>query len=470
MAVEKITIRSVAVIHPSYNRPLSLKVLTLGPSYKHPPLPDGQKCDRAETRPRKKLQHVDSDTDCDDISNVVDDLRRKAEGNFLNSDTSFRLERAFAAGDAAIHHGEAMKSRDNQSAAAPISSGSNSCRKRKADDAGSDDEIMITKYVPAQKRPFEICPKCNRVIKRIGAGTSAKLPRKSFPSLGTSCSVGKKSGSTSTMTKADMEKKTATNVAPESKRGTLDTRTGQFDRETRDVTVADYEVLELAAEHTDKFSVLLLSSENRQNGMVGSLKEGNINKDDGPDGGRGGNERKKEMSAAPKSTSWLKSIFPPFSFFNPLSATETSRKEEIRELSLTNYSAEFNKDGSPLARGITALNNTEKSDGDVDVTIWLKSSEGQSGTTEERSASVGRISKATEGISTILRNNPINIENGSDFVADTNSKQTIDFNANSSTFFDLTSNSGQDNNFEFLKKKAVLAEVIDHAKELMNSS
>ena len=415
---------------------------------------------------------MDSDTDSDDISNVLNGLKRQAEGNFLNSDTSFRVQRALAAGDAAMQHGGTKEFRDSQSAA-PIPSGCNSNRKRKADDPESDDEIMITKYVPGQKPRCEICPKCNR-RKRISTGTPGKIPRKSFPSPGTSSSVGKNSGSTCTVTKADMENKAVPNVTFEYKRGKLVTETGQLDSEARNVTVADYEVLELAAEHTDKSSVLLLSSERRKNGMAESLKDGNTNKDNDKHSGSG---RQKEPPS--KSTSWLaSSVEKMIHFLNPLSTTKTNEQnsrrlsehsrqvgEDIRRLtSSTNSNAVFNKEVSNSTCGSLASRDTGKSDEEIDVTIWLNSSEEKSGSTEGRSALVGR--------SDTIENRSSTIGNRSESIAtnpETNSKQTIDYNANSSKFSGSLPNSSKDKNFEFLTKKAVLEAVIDHAKELKNS-
>lgn len=410
-------------------------------------------------RPRKKLQHVDSDTDSDDISNVLNGLKRQAEGNFLNSDTSFRVQRAFAAGDAAMQHG---------------GTGYNSNRKRKADDPESDDEITITKYVPGKKRPCELCPKCNR-RKRVTTGTPAKLPRKSFPSPGTSSSVGRSSESTCTVTKADVKNKATPNVTFEYKRGTLVTETGQFGSEARNVTVADYEVLELAAEHTDKSSVLLLSSERKQNGIVGSLKEGNINKNDDR---HGMNERQNPQPL--KSTSWLASSVERFmNFLNPLPTTETNEQniqslsgrsrqvgEGTRRLaSSTNSNAVFSKEVSNAICGSLSSKDTGKSDEEVDISIWIKSSEEQSGSTEGRSASVARMSGTVGNVSSTIGNRSESVAT----TPETNSKQTIDYNANSSKFSGSLPNSSKDNNSEFLTKKAVLEAVIDHTKELKNS-
>ena len=448
-------------------------------------------------RPRKKRQYVDSDTDSDDIMNVVNGLRRQAENDILNSDTNFIFQRAIAAGTAAMQQ-----------------SGLSSNRKRKAEDAESDDDIMITKYVPGKKpqNKCQICPKCNR-RKPTNTVTRPpeKCPRKVLPCTGISSTVGKNSGSTCTITKADMERKDAGYESEELEMegGKSDTGTGKCDAKARKVKVADYEILELAAEHTDTSSVLLLPSEHKPNGLVGTLREHSVSKD--------GSISEGENEQQSNSTSFLRSsVQQLIQFLNPLSSAGT--KEEARRLSERSrkvealassknsnvQNAEIDKEVANTTRRNSGSKDKERSEGEVDVTIWLKSSEeqpvssdgksegaerrsasfrGTSGATGRRSASVGgKTSDVIGEKSAIVGKTSTSLGKKSETTVErSESRQMFDWNSNTSKFSNSppTSRDGKlcprngetskNEDLEFLTKKAVLEAVIDHAMELKNS-
>ncbi len=363
-------------------------------------------------RPRKKRQHVDSDTDSDDISNVLNGLKRQAQDDFLNSDTNFFVQRAIAAGTAAINHSGPEKFQTSQSAA-PISSN----RKRKAEDAESDDEIMITKYVPGQK--YQMCPKCNRKKPMNTATRSpAKVPRKFFPSTGASSTVGKKPESTCTITKADVKRAQAGYESEEfaTERGKSDRGPGRRDTEARNVKVADYEVLELAAERTDKSSVLLFPSEDKPNGMKRTVDEGHITKN----GSEGNGENELQSKAVNYSSLFRSSVKRLLKSLNPNWGTteESSGQTEVRTLSerchrveersreldssknFNRQNAEVDKEVSNVEHGSSGSKDKDKFEGEVNVTFWLRSSEEQpvssgskSETTGEQSASFEKTSE-----------------------------------------------------------------------------
>jgi hypothetical protein len=359
-------------------------------------------------RPRKKRQHVDSDTDSDDISNVLNGLKRQAQDDFLNSDTNFFVQRAIAAGTAAINHSGPEKFQTSQSAA-PIPSGYSSNRKRKAEDAESDDEIMITKYVPGQK--YQMCPKCNRKKPMNTATRSpAKVPRKFFPTTGaSSTTVGKKPESTCTITKADVKRAQAGYESEEfaTERGKSDRGPGRRDAEARNVKVADYEVLELAAEHTDKSSVLLLPSEDKRNGMNRTADEGHINKN----GSEGNGENELQSKAVNYSSLFRSSVKRLLKSLSPNWGTteESSGQTEVRTLSERCHQVEersreldssknFNRQNAEVdvEHGSSGSKDKNKSEGEVNVTFWLKSSEEQPVSSGSKSETTGKQSASFE--------------------------------------------------------------------------
>lgn len=197
----------------------------------------------------KKAKHcLDTDTDYGDITAVVNGLKRRADDDILNYDTSFSVQRAIAAGTAVLEHvnGKDVDYSNSETQPQPEN------RKRKADD--SEDDIVITKYVPGEniRQGCEICPKCNRrkpPTSRVN-NTSLKISRKhnKFKSL----SHQKEQKSLNSNGKVDK------NEAILIKDQNMDVM--KHDKMRENTNVTSVEVLELAAERTDESSVLLLPS------------------------------------------------------------------------------------------------------------------------------------------------------------------------------------------------------------------
>ena len=393
---------------------------------------------------RKKRQHVDSsDTDSDDILNVVNGLKRQAADDFLNSDTSFFVQRAIAAGTAAMQRSGLKKFRANESATPMVSK----VRLPRDEGAESDDEIVITKYVPGQRSRCEICPKCNK--KKPLVKSSGQV----FRSTGTSSTVGKSSGATSTITKADMEREKAGHEFV-LKRGKQDIGYGKRNAEGRDIRVADYEVLELAAERTNESSVLLMSSDDKSNGPVGIMRPMN-------------GENEKENKAV-KSSSWLSSVEKLFNFLNPDSRPEAKKdsKSEVKSRRLTEQQDDDDYRDSVTFSNVEIDNET------------LGCSESE--TTGELSALFGRTSESVGRRSVSVREKSETTRDWSKSRAktsETNPGILTDGNANLLKFPNSAPTSGKSysrndetaSNKDYLVKKVVLEAVIDHAKELKNS-
>ena len=368
-------------------------------------------------RPRKTRPHVDSDTDSDDITNVLNGLKRQTQDDFLNSDTNFFVQRAIAAGTAAISTGGSKKFQTSQSSP-PMPSN----RKRKAQDGESDDEILITKYVPAQK--CEICPKCNRRKPTSTASRPpAKLPRKIFPTGGASSTLR----STCTITKADVERKEHgyESEAFEREAGKLNTQPGNRNEEVRNVRVADYEVLELAAENTDKSSVLLLSSEITTSGENGKV----VTKVS-----FGKNCKNRQQGDAVNSSSWRGSVESLHTNSN-VETNEKSRKDstELREYS--NFVIEINEEVSNGTDGSLVEKQRQKRHENVDIIFvdqhvsgrQSESFENTSETTEERISGSEETSKN-------ISERPISDEKSSDATGKRSSSPRIEVETNTELF------------------------------------
>ncbi|XP_028405846.1 uncharacterized protein LOC114528424 [Dendronephthya gigantea] len=411
---------------------------------------------------KKNHQSVDSDTDSEDISKVLNGLKRQTEDDFLSSDTSFFVQRAIAAGTAAI---------ENNGPKTHASSSVTCNRKRKADDSESDDEIMITKYVPGQKaqNKCQVCPKCNR-RKRANIPTSspAKMPRKDFPSTGYTSISDKGSHSGSSSTKSSVE---ITELGYESEsfvpEGKASRRANAHAREPK---VADYEIIELAADHTHRSSVLLLPSEEKSGELEDKVEKDEIllSSDDGAE---------NEAVSKPKKSGsfWLSSVERLFQFLNPRSSPEagdekkrTSKDKEMSEgdVEAQQQRLSSGEESETFVKKSISLDNTSATDERRSPSLGQKA-EGaggrHSGETSEaigdNTTSFGNRSETTEEMSESHVNTLDNMEENSGSIA------------NTSNFASSLSSSrnGKRRDFEFLMRKAVLEEVIDHAIELKNS-
>ena len=416
-----------------------------------------------------KRQNFDSDTDSDDISKVLNGLKRQTEDDILSSDTSFCVQRAIAAGTAVIENSGPNKL---QSSVATFSNGSCN-RKRKADYGGSDDEIMITKYVPGEKpqNKCQLCPKCNR-RKRSSIPTSspAKMPRKDFSSTGYTSISGSRSGSSATKSSVKIKEDgyESESFVPE---GKVSRRANAAYAHAWDVKVADYEVIELAAEHTNRSSVLLLASEAKS----GELKDKSetdevlLLSDDAENGAV--REPKKSGSF------WLSSVERLFQFLNPRSSPEAS-DEKIRisegmskgdvEVELAEQRSSSGEESETFVKESVSLENTSTTDERRSESLGQRSESAGGrntsfGKTTEAIGNVkvlfGKTSETTEETSAFHVNTLDNVEPNSNCISNTS-------NFASSL---LRSRNGQKRDFQSLMKKAVLEEVIDHAIELKNS-
>ncbi|XP_046860887.1 uncharacterized protein LOC124454120 [Xenia sp. Carnegie-2017] len=205
---------------------------------------------RGVDRCTKKAKHrLDTDTDYGDITAVVNGLKRRADDDILNYDTSFSVQRAIAAGTAVLEHvnGKDVDYRNSETQPQPEN------RKRKADD--SEDDIVITKYVPGEniRQGCEICPKCNRRKPPTSHvnNTSLKISRKHSKFKSLSHQKEQKSVN-SNVDKIDK------NEAILIKDQNMDVM--KHDKMRENTNVTSVEVLELAAKRTDESSVLLLPS------------------------------------------------------------------------------------------------------------------------------------------------------------------------------------------------------------------
>jgi hypothetical protein len=424
------------------------------------------------------------------MTSVLNGLKRQTQDDFLSSDTSFSVQRAIAAGAAAMSAGGLNKFQTSQCPARmPFD------RKRKAQDDESDDEIRITKYVPGRQK-CEICPNCRRRKPPTNTSEaptkSSVLPRKLFRPTGVSSTVGKKSGSTCTKTTAEMEN----NEADEGvmKRGKLDKGHGARDAEARKIKVADYEVLELAAEHTDKSSVLLLPSEEKPKVVNGTL----------------------QSNIGTIQSFWRSSVERLFGSWSTHSSRKTSEKSSnetdngTRQFESANFiSPKVNKEASNVTRGSSISKGREKPEADVDVTSWSGSSGEESASSGGKSETPRQQSEMFEKTSetTGERKRKSCVEKTSGNIAvrrsalpgrepetdgecskslvntsESNSRQMLDRNSNASKFSSPSSTSRdgksrhrsgetkkKKKDFQFLSKKAVLEAVIDHAMELKKS-
>lgn len=470
----------------------------------------GMICVPGRRPPKKKRLNEDSDTDSDDIAGVLSGLRRQTQDDFLNSDTSFFVQRAIAAGTAVIQDSRPKKSPSVRSEASMASE-----RKRKVLEIESDDDddIVITKYLPGNKKNIgcEFCPKCNRrKLVNLVQMSPGRAPRKTSPNTGTSPTAGKSSASSSTITKADLElrrqakgfqlkreKLDTESITlnkeyrrPNAERVKLMAKGGTYDSVVSNVKVSDYEVIELAAEHTDKSSVLLIPAENTSSENLGISPR---------------QDRTANENSIHEASFWQASVEKLFQFFNPNSSPkEIAVQKELHTIASHRKSSSKDMKKPEEVVGILSKSSKENSpsEGSADRTVLVEKTVETIGkpsssveerpmsnqmqeTVEEqlvaavaqmkpegsddigkRSAVVGEKSGSLETRSETgveMSNCPsMNSENGS--------SKTLDFNSNSSKFplspRDSVANNKSDS--VFLKKKAVLEAVIDRAREMKN--